>query len=190
MIRECPSPSPRRSNTPTLRRVPRRSLLAGIASVGTLALAGCLSSPSSGGPPYETHEIDDGSVYAPGLSDETDLDFYAALLTSDDELDDFDRSRLPDAAREFVDATDFADHLLGVVQVAGVNSSMEFRVPDVSLSDVNLTVVVDVADPTPHSDDVVISTLLVRVTRTDNRRPEQIAVELSIGDRHETFSGE
>jgi hypothetical protein len=171
--------------------MPRRELLAASASAGMFALAGCLSSPSSGGPPYEIHELDDGPVYEPGLQDEAELAYFATLVTDRDEADAFDLSGQSRAvAREFVAATDFDEQLLGVVQVAGLNSSMVLRVPDVSLSDVNLTVVVSVEDKTPFSDDRVISTLFVRVTRTENRRPNRIAVELSLGEQHRTFSGD
>ena len=43
-------------------------------------LAGCLRSPSSGGPPYRTHEIDDGPVCAPGPRDERSAEFDAAVV--------------------------------------------------------------------------------------------------------------
>ena len=48
---------------------------------------------------------------------------------------------------------------------------------------------VAVRDETPHSDDAVITTLLLRVARDGSAAPDNIAVELDIGDHHETFSG-
>jgi hypothetical protein len=54
---------------------------------------------------------------------------------------------------------------------------------------VNITVVVALRDEPPYSEDRVITTLLVRVPRGEAGTPERISVELSIGDRSETFSG-
>lgn len=168
----------------------RRWLLSAVASGGAALLAGCLESPSSGGPPYETHEVDDGPVYGSGLQDENERAYFAALVTSEDEADAFDWDRAREADRAFVDGTDFRTSYLGLVQVSALNSSMRFEVVDLHESDVNLTVVVAVRDPTPHSEDRVISTLLLRVDREGGGVPDRIAVELDIGDHHETFSGD
>jgi len=60
--------------------VSRRAVLAvGTGALGG-GLAGCLRSPSSGGPPHRTHEIDDGPVSAPGLRDERSTEFDAAVV--------------------------------------------------------------------------------------------------------------
>jgi len=172
-------------------RCSRRRLLAGAASLLPASLAGCLRSPSSGGPPYDVHEIDGGAVYGPGLGDERPLAFFAALVADEAALADFDVDALTrEEDREFITATDFETELLGVIQVSGVNSSRSFWVPDVARSDVNLTVIVAAEDPTPHSDDRVITTLLVRVTDTGGPIPDKISVELSLGDRVELFSGD
>lgn len=168
----------------------RRAVLSASAGVATVSLGGCLEPPSSGGPPYETYEIDDGPVYEPGLQDERPTEFYAGLVTSEDDAAAFDRSRLSGDGKQFIEGTAFPQEYLGVVQVSGVNSSLDAWVPDVSESRTNLTVVVDLADESPASDDRVITTLLVRVTRTRRTIPEKISVELSMGDRHETFAGE
>jgi len=66
---------------------------------------------------------------------------------------------------------------------------MTVRVVDVATSRANLVVVANVDDPTPHSDDRVITTLLVRVTRDGDPVPDAIRVELSFDGRHEAFSG-
>lgn len=168
----------------------RRSLLAAAGATAAVLLAGCLAGPSSGGPPYESHEVDDWPVYAPGLADESERAYFAALVTSEDEADAFDWRRAREADRAFVEGTDFRTSYLGLVQVSALNSSMRFEVVDLHESDVSLTVVVAVRDPTPRSDDRVISTLLLRVDREGGGGPARIAVELDIGDHHETFSGE
>lgn len=162
-----------------------------ITTLSTTILAGCLSGPSSGGPRYQVREIDDGAVYEPGLHDETTEAFFAALVSSEEEADAFDLERIPrEADRAFIRETEFESAYLGVVQVAGLNSSMVLRVVDIATSRANLTVVVAVDDPTPYSDDRVITTLLVRVTRDGAPIPGAIQVELSIRDRQVTFSGE
>lgn len=162
-----------------------------VTSLSTIAIAGCLSGPSSSGPRYQVREIDDGALYEPGLHDETTEAFFAALLTSEDEVDAFDHERIPrEADRVFILETEFKSAYLGVVQVAGLNSSMTLRVVDIATSRANLTVVVAVDDPTPHSDDRVITTLLIRVARDGAPTPEAIQVELSLGGRQVTFSGE
>jgi len=167
----------------------RRRLLLATGTTGIAILSGCLSDPSSGGPAYETLEIDDGPAVGPGLRDESERDFFAALVVTDEEAGMFDFERLSDAETEFVSATDFGESYLGVVQVSALNSSMRFEVVDLHESDVNLTVNVAVRDDTPHSDDRVITTLLLRVTRGGERVPDSIAVELDVGGHHETFSG-
>ena len=83
----------------------------------------------------------------------------------------FDFEWLSDAETEFVTGTEFGESYLGVVQVSALTSSMRFEVVDVHESDVNLTVNVAVRDDTPHSDDRVITTLLLRVTRGGERVP-------------------
>ncbi|MDG5778772.1 hypothetical protein VB773_00120 [Haloarculaceae archaeon H-GB2-1] len=128
-------------------------------------LVGCPRGPSSGGPPYESHELIDGLVLESGLRDEPERGYYTTLITSAAETDRFDREQATDAVRSFVENTSFDESFLSVVQVAGLNSSMEFDVVDLERSDVNLTVVVAVRNPTPHSDDWVITTLLLRVAK-------------------------
>lgn len=171
-------------------RSARRALLSAMGMLCVSSLAGCLPSPSSGGPPYTTHEIDDGPVFAPGLRDENERAYYAALVTDEREAAAFDRERMDEPSTAFVETTDFGREYLGVVQVSRVNSSMRCDVLEVKESDVNLTVVVAVRDATPHSDDRVITTLLVRVTGERRTPPDSIAVELDIGDHHETFAGQ
>lgn len=96
----------------------RRALLTAGASVLGGALAGCLFSPSSGGPPYQTHQIDDGAVYVPGLQDEQSMQFYAALVEDEAATNAFDLHGLVETdTREFVKRTDFRRQYLGVVQV-------------------------------------------------------------------------
>lgn len=183
MSRQPTTPSPPPSPA-------RRSLLAAAGASAAVLLAGCLAGPSSGGPPYEAHEVDDGPVFGPGLADEGERAYFAALVTSDGEADDFDWRRAREADRAFVEGTDLRTSYLGLVQVSALNSSMRFEVVDLHESEANLTVVVAVRDPTPHSDDRVISTLLLRVDREGGGVPDRIAVELDIGEHHETFSGE
>jgi hypothetical protein len=189
-----PATNPRTipANRPALDRGrSRRAVLAGGAALLT-ATAGCSGlpwpSPSSGGPPYETHEIDDGPVYGPGLQDGTETARYAGLVTDATGLEAFDRQRLAAADRAFLDATDFADQYLAVVQVAGVSSSMAFGVPDVSEGRDTLVVVASLDDRTPATDDRVVTTLLVRVTP---RRgvPDAVRVELHVNDEHATVTG-
>ena len=130
-----------------LAAIPRRTLLTTGASVLGGALAGCLISPSSGGPPYQTHEIDDGAVYGPGLQDEQSMQFYAALVEDEAATNAFDPHGLMETnAREFIERTDCRRQFLGVVQIGGINSSMRVRVPDVSESTVNLTVIASLED--------------------------------------------
>lgn len=177
------------SHDPTIGTASRRSVL--IASGLALSpLAGCLSAPSSGGPPFSTVEVDDGPVYGPGLQDDLDMDFFAGLITSADGARhfDLDEETHPEAV-EFLATTDFTTSLLGVVQISGINSSMHVDVVDLALTPVNLTAVLALRDDPPHSEDRVITTILIKVPRRGNAPPEQIWVELSIGERHETFSG-
>jgi hypothetical protein len=171
--------------------VPRRTLLTTGASVLGGVLAGCLISPSSGGPPYQTHEIDDGAVYGPGLQDEQSMQFYAALVEDEAATNAFDpRGLMETNAREFIERTDFRRQYLGVVQIGGINSSMRVRVPDVSESTVNLTVIASLEDEPPYSEDRVITTLLIRVTRAWRTVPDNIRVELPIDGRHQVFTGD
>jgi len=168
----------------------RRRFLALTAGDVFAAVGGCLTDPSSGGPPYEIHEIDDGPVYRPGLQATGERAYFAALVTTEEGIDAFDLDRLPRAAdREFLESVDFATELLGVIQVSGVPSTYGYRVPDVSLSDVNLTVIAVLEGDTPATADAVISTLLVRVTRTSGSTPDRISVELDVDGDHEIFSG-
>jgi hypothetical protein len=179
-----------RSDTRTRSAGPaltRRRLL-GTAALAPLA--GCLTSPSSSSPPHEAVEVDDGHLYGPGLTSELDEAFYAALVLERAGADRFLRARLTDEARAFLDGTDFATQLMGVIQVAGVNSSTVLDVVDLALTPVNLTVVLALRDQPPHSDDRVITTLLVRVPRRGGNAPERIWVELGIDGRDVTFSGE
>jgi hypothetical protein len=166
--------------------IDRRTLLLLTGTASITILSGCLSEPSSSGPSYEQIEIDDGPTFAPGLQDVTERGYYAALVVTEDETELFDFERLSDAEAEFVRETDFSASYLGLVQVCPLNSSMRFEIVDIHESDVNLTVNVAVRDETPHSDDRVISSLLLRVSHP---APDRIAVELDIADRHETFSG-
>ncbi|MFC6720225.1 hypothetical protein ACFQHN_22100 [Natrialbaceae archaeon GCM10025896] len=116
----------------------------------------------------------------------TEQGYYAALVVTDDEAELLDFERLSDVEAAFVRGTDFSASYLGLVQVCPLNSSMRFEIVDIHESDVNLTVNVVVRDETPHSDDQVISTLLLRVSHPV---PDRISVELDIADHHETFSG-
>lgn len=167
----------------------RRSVLRVTGAIGGTALAGCLNAPSSGGPPYTAHEIDDGPVFGPGLRDENEREYYAALVTNESGVGAFEERRMDDDSTTFLEETDFSQEYLGVVQVSKLNSSMRFDVLEIQESDVNLTVVVAVRDEPPYSDDRVITTLLVRVTSQHRTAPDRIGVELDIGDHHETFSG-
>jgi hypothetical protein len=170
----------------------RRTLLR-LAAAGTTALAGCVSSPSapsSAPPPYETREVDDGPVYGPGLRDEGERAFHAALVTTEAEAAAFDLARFDrDADRAFVTSTDFRRWYLGVVQISGVSSSRSVWLVDVAASDATLGLVLGLEDPTPRSEDRVVTTYLVRVHREGRRPPEGIWVQLSIDDRTVTFEG-
>jgi hypothetical protein len=167
----------------------RRAVLAGAAGLAAAA-PGCLGAPAAGGPRYETRELDVGGVYRPGLRDETEEAFYAALVASQAAEGAFDLDAVPRAGdRAFVRETDFDAAVLAVVQVAGLNSSTVLRAVDVALTRANLVVVVAVDDPTPYSDDRVVTTLLVRVRRDGAPVPDRIRVELSLDGREVTFSG-
>lgn len=181
--------STRRWQGPT---VPNRRRFLTLTAGGVItAVGGCLTGPSSGGPPYETHEIDDGPVYRPGLQATRDRAYFAALVTTEEGIDAFDLDRLPRAAdREFIESTDFEAELLGLIQVGGVPSGYQYRVPDVSLSDVNLTVIAVLEGDEQVPADTVISTLLLRVTRTRQSTPDRISVELDIEGEHQMFSGQ
>lgn len=169
----------------------RRRFLTLTAGGIVTAIGGCLTGPSSGGPRYETHEIDDGPIYPPGLQATGDRAFFAALVTTEEGIDAFDLAGLPRAAdREFIESTDFEAELLGLIQVGGVPSGYQYRVPDISLSDVNLTVIAVLEGDEQATADTVISTLLVRVTRTRQSTPDRISVELDIEGDHEIFSGQ
>ncbi len=170
----------------SLSGIDRRTLLVLTGTAGITTFSGCLSAPSSSGPSYEHIEIDDGPTFGPGLQDVTEQGYYAALVVTDDEAELLDFERLSDVEAAFVRGTDFSASYLGLVQVCPLNSSMRFEIVDIHESDVNLTVNVVVRDETPHSDDQVISTLLLRVSHPV---PDRISVELDIADHHETFSG-
>lgn len=170
----------------------RRTFL-GITAAGATGLAGCVSpwsDPSSAPPQYETREVDDGAVYGPGLQDETERAFFAALVTSEAEAEAFDLERLGRGAdRAFVTDTDFRRWYLGVVQVSGVSSSRTVWLVDMAASDVNLGLVLALEDPTPRSDDQVVTTFLVRVHREGGPPPEGIWVQLEVDGRTVTFEG-
>jgi hypothetical protein len=155
-------------------------------TAGITILSGCLSKSPSGGSPYEYIEIDDGPAFEPGLQDVTEPGYYAALVVARHEVELFDFAQLSDAEATFIRKTDFSEASLGLVQVCPLNSSMRLEIVDTHQSEIELTVKLVVRDETPHSDDHVISTLLLRVSRPI---PDQIAVELDIADRHETFAG-
>lgn len=171
-------------------RLDRRRLL-GLVGAWLLPVAGCLESPSSGPPPYETLEIDDGPIYGPGLQDERSRAYFAALVTSDTEARAFELPAIPAKAdRAFIEATDFRTSYLGVVQVSGLNSSMSIWLVDLAAAPKQLGLVLSVEDDPPHSDDRVITTFLVRVQKERPAPPDGIWVQLSIGDRTEHFSGD
>lgn len=183
-----PEPTPSADTSPLLDR--RRFLLV-TGTTGLTGLAGCswVPNPSSGGPAYEPHEIDDGPVFEPGLQEPTERDYAAALVVTESDAELFDFARLSEADAAFVEETDFEVSYLGVIQVSALRSSMRSEVVDIHESDVNLTVNVAVRDDEPRSDDLVITTLLLRVAREGDAPPGNIAVELDIGEHHETFSG-
>jgi hypothetical protein len=134
-------------------------------------------------------EIDDGPVFEPGLASELEEAFYAALLLGDAARSAFDRELLDSAGAAFLESTDFDTHLLGLIQVAGVNSSMHLDVVDLALTRSGFTVVLALRDEPPYSDDRVITTLLVRVPRKRGPQPERIWVELGIGGRDVSVAG-
>ncbi len=169
-------------------RITRRRVLGATATL--LPITGCLSSPSSSSPPHETAEVDNGPVYGPGLQSELEEAFYAGLIVDDSGADRFDRAALPPDARAFLAETDFGSYLLGVIQIADVNSSTHLEVVDLALTTASLTVVLALRDEAPRSDDRVITTLLLRVPRrAGGTAPDRINVELGIDDRDVTFSG-
>jgi hypothetical protein len=155
-------------------------------TVGIAVLPGCLSELSSDSLSYEHLEIDDGPTFEPGLQDLTEEGYYAALVVTEQERELFDFARLSDTESEFVRGTDFSSSYIGLAQVGPLNSSMRFDVTGVDERDDNLRVNVTIRDEPPHSDDRVISTLLLRIPRP---APAGITVELGIADRLETFSG-
>lgn len=165
----------------------RRAVLA--SSAGLLPLAGCIEAPSSSSPPYEAVEIDDGPVFEPGLASEIEEAFYAALLLGDAARSAFDRTLLDQPGQAFLADTDFDTHLLGLVQVAGVNSSTHLDVVDLALTQSGFTVVLALRDDPAYTDDRVITTLLVRVPRKQGPQPDRIWVELGIGGRDVSVSG-
>lgn len=167
----------------------RRTVLSGIGVIGLGFLPGCSMDLSSGGPSYEHHEIDDGPVFAPGLQDTSKREYYATLIASADDTTQFDWERAGGSARDFVASTTFDEAYLGIIQVGNVEPSTSLDVVDLTRSDVNLTAVIAVRNGSPSGEDRVITTLLLRVRRDGNRVPAQIAVELDIGDQHETFTG-
>lgn len=161
-----------------------------IVGISILPIGGCLESPSSSPPPYETREIDDGPCYEPGLQDELSMDFFAGLVTSEVEARGFDLQGLPLAAdRAFIESTDYRTSYLGVVQVSGLNSSMSIWLIDMAATPEQLGLVLGLEDEPPHSDDRVITTFLVRVRKERLTPPDRIWVQLSIGNRTEHFSG-
>lgn len=97
-------------------------------------------------------------------------------LVTENKAELFDFARLSDVEVEFVRGTDFSASYLRLVQVCPLSSSMRFELVEIQESDANLTVNVVVRDETPHSDDRVISTLLLRVSHPV---PDRIAVELA-----------
>jgi hypothetical protein len=166
--------------------IDRRKLLVLTGTAGITTVSGCLSAPSANGLSYEHIEIDDGPTFGPGLQDVTERGYYAALVATGDEAGLFGFERLSDVEAEFVRGTDFSASYLGLIQVCPLNSSMRFEIVDLHESESTLTVNVVIRDEPPHSDDRVISTLLLRVSHPV---PDHIAVNLDIADRSETFSG-
>jgi len=72
--------------------IDRRTFLAA-SGAAVLALApGCVRDPSSGGPAYESCEVDDGPVFEPGLTDELERGYYAALVADERGARAFDRT--------------------------------------------------------------------------------------------------
>lgn len=162
-----------------------------LTGAGLLPIAGCLEAPSSSPPPYETREIDDGPCYGPGLRDERVMEFFAGLVTSESEARGFDLQQLPRRAdRTFIETTDYRTAYLGVVQLSGINSSMSIWLVDMAATPEQLGLVLGVEDHTPHADDRVITTFLVRVEKERRAPPERIWVQLSIDGRTEEFSGD
>ncbi len=168
----------------------RRGFLS-LVGIGVLSFAGCLESASSRPPPYETREIDDGPFYDPGLQNEQSMNFFADLVTSASEARGFDLQTLPrQTDRTFIEATDYRTAYLGVVQVSGLSSSMSIRLVDIAATPEQLGLVLSVEDETPQSDDRVIITFLIRVQPERQIPPDRIWIQLSIGDRTETFSND
>lgn len=119
----------------------------------------------------------------------TERAYYATLLTSADDTTQFDWERTGSSARGFVERTAFDEAYPGVIQVGNVDPSMRFDIVDLKQSDVNLTAVIAVRNDSPSGEDRVITTLLHRVRLNGREVPTQIAVELDIGNHHETFTG-
>ena len=144
-----------------------------------------------------SREIDDGALYGPGLALGPSMEVFADLVTSDAQARAFDLQAVPrDADRAFIEATDYRTAYLGVVQVSGLNSSMSVQLVDIAVSADQLVLAFDVEDTPPHSDDWVITSILVRVKRerrlpsaARESSPDGIRVRLSIGDRTMTACG-
>lgn len=181
-----PRPDSNDVNAPALHR---RMFLGWAGVAGMTLSTGCLEVPSSGSPDYESSEIDNGAIFGPGLQDDLDREYDAALVVTESEANVFDLDRLSDAETAFINTTDFSSSYLGVIQVSEIDASRRIEVVDIHQSNVNLTVVVAVRGDTSNADERVITTLLLRVERVEEGIPDTISVELDIGDDHETFSG-
>ena len=195
--RESAERSPGQHGTAASTRAIHRRGFLGLLGAGVVSVAGCLQPPASSPPRYETREIDDGALYGPGLALGPSMEVFADLVTSDAQARAFDLQAVPrDADRAFIEATDYRTAYLGVVQVSGLNSSMSVQLVDIAVSADQLVLAFDVEDTPPHSDDWVITSILVRVKRerrlpsaARESSPDGIRVRLSIGDRTMTACG-
>ncbi|MEF8775169.1 MAG: hypothetical protein V5A43_01540 [Haloarculaceae archaeon] len=181
------------------------------ATVALVLLGGCLGAPgaqdsaTSPGfsttpplqhPEFDAHTIDtnpgEPAVIEGGISvSPDDLDagsgqYYATTVTDRAEADArFDTTALDEEGRSFVEATEFEDSFLVVVQVFPHSSVPDHRVESVRREDGALSIAVNDSS-LGGTDDITLETVLVRV---GGRAPDSVTITTEESDSWQAGEG-
>ncbi|MFB6106951.1 MAG: hypothetical protein ABEJ70_08260 [Halobacteriaceae archaeon] len=128
--------------------------------------------------------IEGGVRYDPGSRARR---YYATLLTARAETDRLDAGVLPADAAAFVNATDFDESVLGVVQFFPASSAPDYRVVAATRAGDAVRLSVDDAAP-GRTADVTVETLLVRLPRGETA-PDRLVVTTGDGVRFDSDAG-
>lgn len=181
------------------------------ATVLLVLLGGCLGAPgardsatspgSSTTPPlqhpeFDAHALDTnpgepaviegGISVPPGDFDAGTRQFYATTVTDRAEADArIDETALDEEGRTFLEATEFEDSVLVVVQVFPHSSIPDHRVESVRRDDGTLSIAINDSS-LGGTDDITLETVLIRVA---GNAPDSVTITTEEGDRWQAGEG-